>query len=358
MKRLILVLILTCIFMTSCNERPTIQTFTATAAFTQGLEPTESIEPTLDPSTTDVPVQPTQEPEQPTQEPASTLIPTPTPEPEYYLGDTVQQKGYGLTAVSIKDPYYTNLLRLTDSTKKHIAIEVIISNYSGPPFLFNNLTLYGYLLDVEGYVYPMVYQATYDPEIRNLVIEIGEQLSQRLVFEVSRDAVPISLELYVQPINFTTDVKIHTNLRTPPENHEALQIPINELSQNLMNLPSIGSPVERLGVSLTILDINPDNRQLFRTGYKFVAVNLELENIAKIDRIAVNPQDFFLIDEEGYLYPASEGVSDELPKIVLDIGGKTKGWVVFGIPMDANPYGIKYSVDPESNSYIYSGLSN
>lgn len=362
MKRLIVVLILICIFLISCNESPTIQTFTSTPAFTQGLEPTEPIEPTLDSSATEVPEQTTQEPEQTTQETTqeitSTPLPTPTQEPEYYLGDTIQQKGYGLTAVSIKDPYYTNLLRVTDSTKKHIAIEVIISNYSGPPFLFNSLTLYGYLLDSEGYVYPMIYQATYDPEIRNLVIEIGEQLSQRLVFEISRDAVPISLELYVQPINFTTDVRISTNLRTPPESHETVQVPVSGMSANLLNLPTIGSSVERLGASLTILEINPDNRELFRSGYKFVSVYVELENIAKIERITVNREDFFLIDEEGFLYPASEGVSDELPEIILDIGGKTKGWVIFGIPTNANPYGIKYFLDPETYSYIYAGLFN
>lgn len=351
MKRFMLIMTLICIFLASCNETPTIQTFTSTPSNTQvpestdvGDQPQETI--------------PTQTPNQATQASTSTPWPTPTSEIEYYLGDTIQQKGYGLTATFIRDPYYTNLLRITDSAKKHIAIDVVISNYSGPPFLFNNLTNYGYIKDIDGYVYPMIHQGTYDPIIRNLVIDVGEQLRQRMVFEVSRDTIPIFLELYVQPINFTTDVKIHTNLRTPPENHEALQIPINDLSQNLMNLPSIGSPVERLGVSLTILDINPDNRQLFRSGYKFVAVNLELENTAKIDRIPVNREDFFLIDDEGYLYPASEGVSDELPEIVLDVGGKTKGWVAFGIPTDANPYSIKYSVDPEVNSYIYSGLSN
>lgn len=351
MNRYIYVLLVICFFLVSCNEPVAIGNFPSTMSNTQKPVSTETLSPTQEPSLT-------LEQFHETQASTSTPWPTPTPESEYYLGDTVLQKGYGLTAISINDPYYTNLLRLTDPAKKHIAIDVILTNYSGPPFTFNNLTLYGYIRDIEGYVYPMIHQGTYDPEIRNLVIDIGEQLSQRMVFEVSKDSVPILLELYVQPINFTSDVKIYTNLRTPPDNHESLQIPISNMSVNLMNLPPIGTSVEKLGISLTILDVNPDNRQLFRSGYKFVAVNLELENIAKIDRIGVNREDFFLIDDGGYIYPASEGVSDEIPEIVLDIGGKTKGWVVFGIPPEANPYGIKYSVDQESNNYIYAGLLN
>lgn len=351
MKRYILILSLICIFLVSCAETTAIGTFTSTISNTQSFGSTETLESTQEKSATPIPLQET-------QALTSTPWPTPTPEPEYYLGDTILQKGYGLTAVSIKDPYYTNLLRITDPAKKHIAIDVVLSNYSGPPFLFNNLTLYGYLTDIDGYVYPMIHQGTYDPIIRNLVIDTGEQLSQRMVFEISKDTIPLLLELYVQPINLTSDVKIYTNLRTPPDNHETIQIPISTISLNTINLPSIGTSVDKLGASLTIMDIDPDNKDLYRSGYKFVAVYLELMNVAVINRIAVNREDFFLIDEEGYLYPASEGVSDELPEIVLDIGGKTKGWVVFGIPLDANPYGIKYSVDPESNSYIYAGLNN
>lgn len=351
MKRYTLVLIVSCIFLASCSEAPTIQTFTSTPSDSMVIEPTDIIVSPSEPSSTEAI-------EEPTKASTSTPYPTPTQEPDYYLGDTVQQKGYGLTAVSIDDPYYTNLLNLTDPMKKHIAIQVIISNYSGPPFSFNNLSLYGYVKDAENYVFPIIYQGTYDPEIRNLVIDIGEQLSQRMVFEVSKDTIPTSLELYIQPINFTSDVKIYTSLRTPPENHEPLQIPMSSVSSNLLDLPAIGTSIEKLGASLTILEVNPDILQLSRSGYKFIAVNLELKNIAKIDRINVNREDFFMIDDEGYLYPASEGVSGELPEIILDIGGKTKGWVIFGIPVNANAYGIKYLLDPESNTYIYAGLFN
>jgi hypothetical protein len=351
MKKLLLILIFICIFLTSCRDTPTVQTFTATPANTLVTDPTDFIEPSLE-------ANPTEVTEVLIEVQTSTPYPTSTPELEYYFGDTVQQKGYGLTAVSIQDPYYTNLLRITDAAKKHIAIEVIISNFSGPPFSFNNLTLYGYLKDVEGYVYPIVYQGTRDPIIRDLVIDAGEHLPQRLVFEISKDTQLDSIELFIQPINFTTDLKIYTSLRIPPEDHEALQLPVSNLSPSLLDLPALGSSIEKLGVSLKLTDINPDNKVLYKAGYKFVAVNLELENIANIDRINVNREDFFLIDEDGFLYPASEGVLDELPEIVLDIGGKTKGWVIFGIPVDANPYGIKYSVDPELNIYIYAGLFN
>lgn len=126
------------------------------------------------------------------------------------------------------------------------------------------------------------------------------------------------------------------------------------------NLSSLGTQISLKGYDLTVLAINsaaePTNSNFYKTGYKFVAVQIILENKSGFNPLNVNRGNAYLVDNNGFIYPAIYGIAEEITTDNLANGEKTKGWVLFRIPDDSVPYGFKYLVDLFSNDYLLSGL--
>jgi len=292
--------------------------------------------------------------------PTDTTEPTATQEPEYFLGDTVFQYGYGLTAISIQDPYVKNLPLPAGEGKKYIAVDIIISNISGNPLRFSSLNPNVQVKDINGYVYPQVFGgANGDPTFFFHFIDAGEKIRQLCIFSVPVDTQLFSLQYPLDSINGNNQGIISTNLRTPPEGHIPLQSPISDSSSTL--LPACRSTDLLYGGTITALKINPNAIPMYglsnKAGFKFVAIQIEVENISNNNKFPVDESNIFLIDDESYIYPASFGIADELQNNSLLIGEKSKGWVMFRIPKTANPYCIKYGEDMFSDKYWYIDLT-
>lgn len=344
MKRIILSVIVLSFLLSSCSSLVTDEMVQTAIAKTQLSQITNTPVITFTPKITSMPF------------PTSTLIPTPTLELEYFLGDTTHKDGYSLTALSIQDPFVpANYFPQNDKNMKFVAIEIIASNISGDPLVYTGST--AKVIDTEGFSYSSTIIPSNEPSIFYVSLLPGERIKQVLFFEV-----PITSVLSKIKISSSLSQKnreIAASLRSVPEGHISLADPISQIQDN--NLPSLGTQISLRGYNLTALAINsaaePTNSNFYKTGYKFVAVQIILENKSGFNPLNVNSGNAYLVDNNGFIYPAIYGIAEEITTGNLAIGEKTRGWVLFRIPNDSVPYGFKYLVDLSSDDCLLSGLS-
>ena len=295
--------------------------------------------------------------------PTSTKTPEPTAtrKPEYYLGDTVLKNGYGLTAVSIIDPYNTKVSYPRDTSKKLIGVNVVISNISGIPFDFLNTGSSVQINDIDGFVYPMFNLS--DSMLWFLLsLHPGEKINRIFAFEVPLDFQPNIVTIPIRILGGFDSLTISGNLRNPPEGHVSLSLINGQTTSR--NLPSIGTPVSGFDSSITVLDYNPSAQPTYyinSVGSKYVAVQIEVENVSSADTLEASNSRVYLIDNEGFIYQSTHDIAGGLKNTSLLAGGKTKGWVIFMVPKNVNPIGIKYKLYHPlafvSDDYLFAGLS-
>ena len=120
--------------------------------------------------------QPTATTEVPTIEPSPTTVPTnpPTSTPEaLYLGDTIIENGYALTALNVADPAKPGMFYSAKTGEKLVSIEIIVSDKSGDTLSVNPLN--ASLIDSDGYVYQLELAAV-DDQLAATDISKGEQV--------------------------------------------------------------------------------------------------------------------------------------------------------------------------------------
>lgn len=335
------------IIITSCSCKPSASTIQTAIAQTQqnigSLPPISTIT--------------TPETEKPIL--ATTITSTATTPPEQFLGDAIVKDGYALTVISIQDPYVPKVYDPNaDNTKRFVAISIILSNIDGDSLEINGGYGSDKVLDAEGYSYASTYDPSYEDQyIFYMTLEKGEKVNKVLFFEVPKTSTlsRITLEANHSGQIFT----ISASLQPAPEGH--IPNPAPDSKPKTDSFASLGVPYCIDGYSLTVLRINETPKSLQysqKEGYKFYAIQIEIENISGVEPLSVNALNIFLVDSQGYVYPASSGIEDELTSSDLLHGEKSKGWVIFRLPSNSTPFYVKYLQMMFSNEYLYSKLSS
>jgi len=289
----------------------------------------------------------------------SELTNTPIPEPtfsavpELYMGDTVENYGFALTAVTVQDPATPGILYTPEDGTKLVAIEVVLSNISGDEMLSVN-PLNATLVDSEGFTYQADLGGA-EEQISTLDLETGEKVRGLIAFQVPENAVPASLKYSVETFG---DKILRASLTPPPDGHE----PIGEIpgENPTESLPVLGDVVEKYGYSLTAVTVeDPTTPGMFydpKEGYKLVAIEIIVGNVSG-DSLSVNPLFSYLLDNNGFVYAVElAGRDGQIDTTDINSGEKTKGWVAFVIPEGAIPAGVKYQVEMFPSKFIVTGL--
>ena len=339
----LVILSIVIIFISSCSPGPSESTIQTAIAQTQIAQITN----TAAPVSTDVPV------------PTATSTPTATQEPEYFLGDAVYKNGYALTALSVQDPFIGPWE--IDTNNKFIAVEVIISNISAGSLLVDTYEL-AKVVDKDGFSYPSMDLPSLDG-IFHAGLEPGEKIKGNIVFETPATFVPSNIIINISFLNPNREgpqlqEEILLSLKPVPAGHVALAEPNSESS--VKTLPTIGTPITKDGYSLTVLALNGsatvvDYYGKQEVGYKYVGVQILLENVSGTIPLEVATGLGYLIDDRGFLHQAWDSMSGEILSVQLAPGEKAKGWVLFPIPEGVNLYGYKYIINGGS---IYVNLES
>lgn len=320
-------------------------------------ETTPTSEPKISTATLEGQEQPTkletaQQILQPTNTVSPTMTPTTIPEPAY-LGDAVEQNGYILSAVNVEDPTTPGMFYQPESGKKLVAVEISIGVAPGSdPISVNPLN--ASLVDSEGFTYQTELGGV-DDQLQTTELFPGEKLKGWVAFSIPDGVSPSGIKYSIQAFGGET---LKVGLESPPEGHqmnnEALSFSPTQPASKL------GDAVEQFGYSLTALTVeDPATPGVFyepREGYKLVAVEIAVGNAAG-DVFSVNPLNTRLVDTNGYVYePELGGRDDQLATTDLGVGEKVRGWVAFTVPEDATPYIIKYQAEVFSFNYLQTGL--
>ena len=142
----------------------------------------------------------------------------------------------------------------------------------------------------------------------------------------------------------------------PPQGEEATVSPPITIQPST----KLGEVVEQSGYSLLSVQIESQATSNFlgtpQAGYKTVAVEIVLSNIAGEKPLTVFYSHANLVDMEGFVYEAKySDRSDRLDMVDLGVGEKVKGWIEFILPEDAIPAYLKYTID--SDTVLMTGLA-
>ena len=293
-----------------------------------------------------------------TSEPAAdqALVDTPTVEalPEaVYLGDAVQNYGYGISAVSVADPATPGILYEAETGKKLVAVEVIISNISGEVLSIN--PLYANLLDSEGFVYEPELGGA-DSQLNTMDLFPGEQVRDWISFKIPENATAANIKYMTEPFgsNF-----LQASLMPPPADHQQSTVSLTPNTQ-----PSkLGDIVEQYGYSISATNVeDPAAPSIIyepKQGQKLVAVEVVLGNNSGVEPLSVNPLNSYLVDSNGFVYGAElGGRDDQIAVMDLNVGEKIKGWISYTIPEGAVPASVKYQTEYFMSNYLTAGLSH
>lgn len=126
-----------------------------------------------------------------------TLISTATPVVQQLcLGDTVEQYGYSLSAISVEDPAVPNeWFSSLEAGDKMVAIEIILENISGEPLSVNPLDTT--LVDKNGFTYSVELGGSVHEQIDCISLFIGEKIRGWVAFEIPQDAIPATIKFEV-----------------------------------------------------------------------------------------------------------------------------------------------------------------
>ncbi len=124
----------------------------------------------------------------PRPEGAEPLTGTPRTPPDLpALGVETEAGGYTLAATALEDPTTPGFLYTPVAGRKLVAVEIVVGNVSGAAVTVNSL--FAYLVDTEGYVYPGRLFGR-DGQIETLQIGPGDKLKGWVSFELPDGATP------------------------------------------------------------------------------------------------------------------------------------------------------------------------
>jgi len=281
-----------------------------------------------------------------TTAPIETAAPTTT-----YLGDTVEQDGYFLSALTIEDPATPGLFYQAEAGKRLVAVEVVVGNISVSKLSVNPLS--ATLLDSEGFTYQAELGAR-DGQLATLDVNEGEKLRGWVAFKIPDAAKPATLKF---SSSLFSGQGLQTGLATPPADYTAL---IVDTERKTPQLAKLGDAVEVGGYSLTAVTVeDPAKPGLIyqaKNGTRLVAVEIVVGNVSG-EKLSVNPLYVILVDTEGFLYTAElAGRDGQINTIDLNSGEKVKGWVAFQVPDGTKLESIKFA-PPFSDLVIQTGLT-
>jgi hypothetical protein len=292
--------------------------------------------------------------------PTSTEALAPTAEPagtaKIYLGDAIEEDGYGMAVSGIENPAKPGMLYESKPGKKLVAAEVILSNLTGEPLSANPLN--AQLIDQDGFTYQAELGAR-DDQLLSVTLDQGERVRGWIAFEVPENAVPATLKYSTSLFGGTA---LQSSLETRPA--DAASIPFSSTEARSAS-SRLGDVVEQYGYSLAASQVQDPAKggTLYqpKTDRKLVAVELTVGNVSADEPLSVNPLYAYLVDTDGYVYGLELGALDEQLDATLNEGlapgQKAKGWVAFEMPKDAVPAAVKYQTEPLSGKAISAGLN-
>lgn len=113
------------------------------------------------------------------------LIPNP---PITRLGETVEQFGYSLSALSVENPAAPGILYTSLAGHKLVAVEITLANVAGSEELSAN-PLYAYLVDSAGFVYSAELGGR-DGQLSALDLNTGERVNGWVSFTIPERSTP------------------------------------------------------------------------------------------------------------------------------------------------------------------------
>lgn len=281
---------------------------------------------------------------------SATVEPTATSAPIAYLGDVVEVGGYSFSVVAVEDPATPSSFYQKQEGNRLVAVQVIFGNVDGDVESSNpyNITL----LDVDGFSYQPDVGAR-DGQITLASLQKGERVKGWVAFQVPTAAV---LKKVRYALSRLSDVVLQVNLDAPPAGHS----PLVGTPRTTPVLPKLGDTVQQGGYSLSAITVeDPAKAGLFYTPQKdsrLIAVQIAFGNDAGA-KITANPLSAYLVDTDGFVYPAELGGRDgQLALVDLGPGDKVKGWVSFTLPKTAVAESVKYQLDIFSGLELNTGL--
>ncbi len=246
---------------------------------------------------------------------------------ETFLGDTVEKDGYSLSALTVEDPASPSPLYFPEEGKRLIAVEIVVGNISGARFGVNPLNVT--LLDRQGRSYPPELGAR-EGQIATIVLDQGERVRGWVAFKMPDGAVPVALrmskEIFSEPF-------LEVGILPPPANHHPSTLPFERVKPPL---PRLGETTVGGGYSMQVLVVedptSPSGVYLVEPGQRLVGVEVAIGNVSETI-LAVSPLFFILLDDQGFVYPATIGARrEEIASLDLNPGETAQGWVAFSIP--------------------------
>lgn len=321
------------------------------AKATEDAQPTETPEPTGTSGPTDTP-EPTDPPP-----PTNTPEPSPTPEPkDALLGELTENGFYSLVALQVEDPAPGGVLFTPVEGKKLVGVEVIIANVADDPITINALD--STLIDTEGFAYEAEIFGR-DDMVELVELNAGERVRGWLSFVIPEEATPDRVRY---DFGTFTQLILETQLMTADgESIASDDVPLTmgePVDRELTG--KLGELVEKEGYSLEAQAIeDPSSGGALFTpvaGFRLVAVEIVVGNVSG-DLITTNPLNATLVDTDRFVYTAEVfGRDDAMDLTDLEAGLKTKGWVSFLIPENAEIESLKYQISGFPNIVIETGL--
>ena len=270
-----------------------------------------------------------------------------------YLGDTVEESGYLLTALAVADPATPTNRYKAKAGQRLVAVDVIVGNLSGGDTEANALN--GTLLDTSGNIYQPRLGAVAD-ELNALPILPGEQTVGWLAFSIPDDAKPAFMEVsFAQP---GKDVVAKTGLNKPPVGHTAVRVALTPTAP----ATKVGNAVMAQGYSLLVMQVQdsatPAASYIVPKGFKLVAVQFELKNVAGSDYLSVIAVNASLVDSRGFVYgPELGSIDGQIQSGKLGAGDTATGWLAFQLPADSSPLYLQYEPVTLTDNYLITGLT-
>jgi hypothetical protein len=116
--------------------------------------------------------------------------------PTSKLGETVEQSGYSLSAITVEDPTTPGMFYTQKQGYKLVAVEFVVGNVSATEALSVN-PLYAYLVDSNGFVYSVELLGR-DGQIDTLDLNTGEKAQGWVSFTIPENATPSYIKYELQ----------------------------------------------------------------------------------------------------------------------------------------------------------------
>ena len=242
--------------------------------------------------------------------------------------------------------------------KEFIAVDLIIANQGSKPTSISTL-LQMYLKDETGQKYdPDLMAQTVVGSAPEGEISPGEQIRGRVGFQIPKDIGPL---IFVFDVDVFGTGKVFVDLGSKPG---MVEPPANLVSQGQISVYKVGDQVQIGNLILTVNGVSYPKGDQFnkpKEGYKFVVVDLTIENTGTESVHISSLLQMSLKDETGQIYEvdlmASVAGGGNSPEGEIAPGEKLRGQVGFQVPEDVQELTFVFDADVWGYGKVFVSLT-